>query len=51
MISYNAQSLSNETYNQIVSYFKTDISGLLDFRLSEKSTTTIGTWSAGLSLR
>ena len=51
MISYNAQSLSNETYNQIVSYFKTDISGLRDFRLSEKSTTTIGTWSAGLSLR
>ena len=51
MISYNAQSLSNETYNQIVSYFKTDISGLRDFQLSEKSTTTIGTWSAGLSLR
>ena len=51
MISYNAQSLSDATYNQIVSYFKTDISGLRDFQLSEKSTTTIGTWSAGLSLR
>ena len=51
MIYYNAHSLSDAAYNEIVSYFKTNISGMRDFRLSEKSTTTIGTWSAELSLR
>ena len=51
MIEFNAQNLSDEKYNEIVKYFKTDISGLRDFRLSEKSTITINMWTAELSLR
>ncbi len=51
MIAYHAQSLTDADYNEMVTYLKTDIASLRDFRLSEKSTTTVGTWSAGLTLR
>ena len=51
MLTCNADSLSDARYNDLVNYFKTNISALRDFRISEKSTTTVGTWSAGLSLR
>ena len=51
IIEYHSPSIPNAEYNEIVTYFKTDISALRDFRLSEKSTTTIGTWSATLTLR
>ena len=48
---YNADSFTNEKYNEMVTYFKVDIAGLKDFRMSERSASTIGTWSATLSLR
>lgn len=51
MLAYNAESLSDATYNQMVRYFQTDIAALKDFQFSEKSMTTIGTWSAALTLR
>lgn len=51
IISFHAPSIPDAEYNEMVTYFKTKISGLRDFRLSEKSTTTVGTWAAGLSLR
>ena len=51
MIAFHAPSLPDAEYNEMVTYFKTNISGLRDFRLSEKSTTTIGTWAVSLSLR
>jgi hypothetical protein len=48
---YNADSFTNEKYNEMVTYFKVDIASLKDFRMSERSASTIGTWSATLSLR
>ena len=51
MMAYNADSLSSETYNEMVRRFQTDISSLKDFRFSERSTATIGAWAAKLSLR
>ena len=51
MVTCNADSLSDDRYNELVNYFKTNISALRDFRISEKSTATVGTWSSGLSLR
>lgn len=50
-LAYNADSFTNEKYNEMVTYFKYDIAALRDFRFSERSETTIGTWMAGLSLR
>ena len=51
MLTCNADSLSDARYNDLVNYFKTNISALRDFRISERATTTVGTWSAGLTLR
>lgn len=51
MISYNAGSIPDDEYNKMVSYFKTDISALRDFRFSERSYGTITTWAAELALR
>lgn len=51
VVSLHENSLPDAEYNEIVNYFKTEISGLRDFRLSEKSTTTINMWAATLSLR
>lgn len=51
MLAYNEDSLPNDVYNQMVMYFKTDISSLKEFRFAERSPSTIGTWAASLSLR
>ena len=51
MLNFNEDSLTTEKYNEMVMYFKTDIATLKEFRFSERSTTTIGTWCAALSLR
>ena len=51
MISFNGDSLSTDKYNEMVTYLKTDISAIKDFQFSEKSMSTIGSWSADLSLR
>ena len=51
MLTCNADSLSDARYNDLVNYFKTNISALRDFRISERATTTVGTWSASLTLR
>ena len=51
MLAYNDDSLSNETYNEMVTYFKTDIAAIRDFQFSEKTTTMVSAWAAELTLR
>ena len=51
MLTCAADSLSNETYNEMVTYFKTDISQLKDFQFAERSFMTISDWASDLSLR
>lgn len=50
-LTYNSEKLSDDVYNEMVTYFKTDIAALKDFQFSEKSMTTISTWLADLELR
>ena len=51
MLANCEDSLENDVYNEMVMYFKTEISSLREFRFAERSPSTIGTWAAGLSLR
>ena len=51
MLTYAPDSLSNETYNAMATYFKTDISQLKDFQFAERSFMTISDWASDLSLR
>ncbi len=51
MLTCTADSLSDETYNEMVTYFKTDISELKDFQFAERSFLTISDWASDLSLR
>ena len=50
-LAYNADSFEKDEYNEMVTYFKKDIAALKDFQFSERSATTIGTWTATLSFR
>jgi hypothetical protein len=51
MIAYQEDSLTDERYNEMVMYFKSEIANLKEFRFAERATATIGTWCAALSLR
>ena len=51
MLEHNGGSLTDKKYNEMVQYFQMEIATLRDFRFSERSTQTISTWTAGLSLR
>ena len=51
MIEYNSDNLKDETYNEMVIYFKTDITELKNFQFAERTFTTIADWAADLSLR
>ncbi len=51
MLTCRDDSLSNATYNEMVTYFKTDISQLKDFQFSERQFMTIADWASDLSLR
>lgn len=51
MLEFNSGSLSDREYNEMVMYFKKDISALKDFQFSEKTPMTIGMWTADLTQR
>ncbi len=51
MISFNDDSLTDTKYNEMVTYFKTDISELKNFQFAERSFMTISDWASDLSLR
>ena len=51
MLTCASDSLSNEIYNEMATYFKTDISQLKDFQFAERSFMTISDWASDLSLR
>lgn len=51
MLSFNDSSLDDKKYNEMVTYFKTDISELKSFQFAERSFTTISDWASSLSLR
>ncbi len=50
-LKYAADSFEDAPYNQMVTYFKTEIAQIKDFRFAERSQDTISSWMAGLSLR
>ncbi len=50
-LTYASEELSDDVYNEMVMYFKTDIAALKDFQFSEKSMSTISTWLPDLELR